>query len=282
MRATPKLLFLALLLALAGYSLPALAENEAPLLASMRKTGEATAAIGLAPPFAFVSPNGYSQGYLIEVTKLALEGMGVTKLSAVLTGWDAMIPGLRAHRFDLVAAGAVITAARCEVLSFSAPLAAQQDALYVLPGNPKRITGYAQIAQSSDVKLAVLTGSFQEAYAMKHGIRSDLIVRVLDIQAGIATVLGGRTQAFAVGQFSVLNPHKRGVEAVVEKTSPVRSIGIAFRKEDADFRDAFNNQLETLRTSGALKELYAVKYGFANWEMLSKLTSARDAEPSCA
>lgn len=278
---TPKLSLFALLLALAGYSLPTLAENEAPLFASMRKAGEATAAIGSAPPFASASPNGYPQGYLIEVTKLALEGMGVTKLSAVLTGWDAMIPGLRAHRFDLVAAGAVMTAARCEILSFSAPLAAQQDALYVLPGNPKRITGYAQIAESSDMKLAVLTGSFQEAYAMKHGIRSDLIVRVPDIQAGIATVLGGRTQAFAVGQFSVLNPHKRGVEAIVEKASPVSSIGIVFRKEDADFRDSFNNQLETLRTSGALKELYAVKYGFPNWDTLSNLTKASDAEVGC-
>lgn len=133
MRATPKLSFLALLLALAGHSLPTLAENEAPRFASMRKAGEATAAIGSAPPFAFVSPNSYSQGYLIEVTKFALEGMGITKLSVVLTSWDAMIPGLLAHRFDLVAAGAVITAARCELLSFSAPLAVQQDALYV-PG----------------------------------------------------------------------------------------------------------------------------------------------------
>lgn len=281
MCATPKLSFLALLLAVAGYSIPTLAENKAPLLASMRKAGEATAAIDSTPPFAFVSPDGYSQGYLVEVTRLALEGMGVTKLSTALTGWDAMIPGLDAHRFDLVAAGVLITAARCEVLSFSAPLAAQQDALYVLPGNLKGITGYTQFAKSSDMKLAVLTGSFQEAYAMKHGIKSDRIVRVPDIQAGIATVLGGRTQAFAVGQFSVPNPQTKGVEAVVEEASPVSSIGIAFRKEDADFRDAFNNQLETLRTNGALKELYAVKYGFPNWGTLKQLTKASDAEAGC-
>ncbi|MGY4257838.1 polar amino acid transport system substrate-binding protein [Bradyrhizobium sp. USDA 4516] len=281
MRAVPKVSFLLLLLASSGHSHPMFARTTESLLESMRKAGEAKAVINSAPPFAFASPSGELQGYLIEVTTLALKGMGVPKLTAVLMTWDAAIPALQAHRFDLAPGGLLINEARCRMVSFSAPVTAQQDALYVLPGNPKRLTGYVQFARSSDIELAVITGSAQEAYAVKQGIRSDQLVRVPDIQAGIATVIGGRADAFAAGQFSVPNPQQKGVDGVIDNTSPVSSIGIAIRKEDADFRDAFNNQLDRLRNSGAMKELYVVKYGFPNWDTLAKLTRASDAEPTC-
>lgn len=281
MRAILTFSLLLLLLAFTRSPPPVFAQTAESLLKSMRKAGEATAAINSAPPFAFASPNGEPQGYLIEITKLALKGMGVPRVSAALMAWDTVIPGLQARRFDLVPAGLLITAARCKVVSFSAPVTVQQDALYVLPGNPEHLTAYAQFAQSPDVKLAVVTGSAQEAYAVNQRVKSTQLLRVPDIQAGIATVVGGRTHAFAVGQFSVPSPQKKGVEVVVDKTSPLNSVGIAFRKEDADFRDEFNKQLELLRTSGAMKELYAAKYGFPNWDTLVKLTKASDVEPSC-
>jgi hypothetical protein len=42
--------------------------------------------------------------------------------------------------------------------------------MYTLPNNPKKITGYAFVAQNPAVKLAVITGSAQEAYARKVGV----------------------------------------------------------------------------------------------------------------
>lgn len=270
---------LSLLLAAAAW-LPALAQTDDALLAAMHKAGEAKAAINSAPPFAFASPDGEPQGYLVEVTKLALKGMGVPKLSAVLTAWDAMIPGLQAQRFDLVPAGLVITEPRCKVVAFSSPVTAQQDALFVLPGNPKHLTGYAQVAQTPDAKLAVVAGSNQDAYAIKQGVKLDQLVRVPDIQAGIATVVGGRANAFVVGQFSVPNPQQRGVDRVVDAQAPVSSIAIVFRKDDARFRDAFNKQLDAMRSSGAMKELYA-KFGFPNWDVLAKVKTPSDLVPGC-
>lgn len=281
MGTAPKVLLLVLLLLMSGGSLPTFAHGADYLLESIRKAGGATAVLNSAPPFAFVSLSGKPQGYLIEVTELALKGMGVSKLSAVLMPSPADITGLQARRFDLAPGGLLITEARCRVLSFSAPLSAQQDALYVAPGDPNRLTGYAEFAQRSDIKLAVITGSAQEAYAVLQGVKSDQLVRVPDIQAGIATVLGRRTNAFAVGQFSVPNPQQKGVEMVVDTKSPMSSIGIAFRKEDAEFRDTFNKQLEVLRRSGVLKVLYAEKYGFPNWDTLATLIKASDVAPSC-
>ncbi|MCK1413269.1 transporter substrate-binding domain-containing protein [Bradyrhizobium sp. CW4] len=224
-----------LLLASIGYPLQIQAQTEDALLLSMRQAGEARPAIASAAPWASASPSGEPQGYLIDVTNLALKRLSAPKISAALTTWDAMIPGLQARCFDLVLAGLLITGERCKVVAFSAPITAQQDALHVLPGNPKNLSGYARIAQSPDLKLAVLTGSAQEACALKQGVSSDRLVRVPDIQAGTATVIAGRANAFAVGQFSVPNPRQKGVEVVVDKQAPVAGIGIAFRKEDAHF-----------------------------------------------
>jgi polar amino acid transport system substrate-binding protein len=278
---TPRLSLPVLLLALSGYSLPTYAQSQDALLASMREAGASKAAIASAAPWAFISPSGEPQGYLIDVTNLALTAMGAPKISAVLTTWDAMIPGLQARRFDFVPAGLLITEARCKVVAFSAPITAQQDALYVPPGNPKHLTGYAHVAQSPDIKLAVLTGSAQEAYAAKRGIKSEQLVRVPDIQAGVATVSGRRADAFAVGQFSVPNPQQKGVDVVVDQQAPVSGIAVAFRKEDARFRDVFNKQLEALRSNGAMKDLYAEKYGLPNWDVLAKITNTNDLAPGC-
>lgn len=251
------------------------------LSASMRKEGEAKIAVASTPPWAYLSPSGEPQGYLLDVSLLALKGLGAPKMTPTLTTWDAMIPGLQAKRFDFIPAGLLITEARCKVVAFSQPITAQQDALYVLPGNPKKLTGFDQVAQLPDIKLAVLTGSAQEAYATKRGVKSDQMVRVPDVQAGIATVVGGRANAFAVGQFSVPSPKEKGVEVVVDKQAPVVGIGIAFRKEDAAFRDAFNKQLDALRANGTMKDLYANKYGLPNWDTLARFTKASDVAPNC-
>jgi polar amino acid transport system substrate-binding protein len=251
------------------------------LLASMRKAGEAKIAIAAAPPWAYLSPSGQAQGYLVEVTAHALKAMGIEKLAPTVTTWDAMIPGLQARRFDLVPAGLLITSARCKVVAFSAPITAQQDALYVIPGNPKRLNGYATVASAADVKLAVLTGSSQEAYALAKGVKPEQLVRVPDIQAGVATVVAGRANAFAVGQFSIQKPGERGVEVVVDRQAPISSIAIAFRKEDARFRDAFNKQLEAMRSTGVMKNLYAAKYAMPNWDTLAKVTQVKDVVSDC-
>jgi polar amino acid transport system substrate-binding protein len=249
-------------------------------VASMKRAGSAKAAIAALPPYAFPAPNGEPQGYLIDVATLAFQAIGVPKVTATTTTWDAMIPGLQARQFDFIPAGMNITSARCQAVVFSSPVTAQQDAIYVVPGNPKKLTGYASAAQGADVQLAVLTGSNQEQFAIKTGVKPNQLVKVPDVQAGIAAVTGGRAHGFAVGQFSVPNAAQRGVEMVVDANSPIVGVAYAFRKENMATRDAVNKQLEQLRASGKMKELY-VKYGFTTWDTLAKVTKASDLAPGC-
>ncbi|HWX36545.1 MAG TPA: ectoine/hydroxyectoine ABC transporter substrate-binding protein EhuB [Steroidobacteraceae bacterium] len=251
------------------------------LFSTMKRTGEARMAIAALPPYAYLQPDGTPQGYTIDVSTEVMKAYGITKLAATVTTWDAMIPGLQAHQFDFVPAGLNITSARCKVVLFTAPVTVQQDAFYVMPGNPRRLSGYASAAGSAEVKVAVLVGSTQEAFARKQGVQESQLITVPDTQAGIAAVTGGRADAFAVGQFSIPNPAQKGVEIVVDNASPLSGVGIAFRKEDQQARHAFNEKLDEMRSNGTLEHLYANKYGFTNWDVLVRVTKASDIAAGC-
>jgi polar amino acid transport system substrate-binding protein len=252
-----------------------------PVLTAMRNTGAATVAIAQLPPYAYLTPSSQPAGYLADVSSLVMKNLGVPRLVATVTTFDAMIPGLEAGQYDFAPGGLNITNARCQVVIFSEPVTVQHDAVFVRTGNPKHLTGYASIAHDPDVKAAFLAGSPQEAYALKQGVGQGQIVTVPDAQSGIAAVTGGRADALVIGQFSVTAAERKGIDVVVDTSSPLAAVGIAFRKSDAAFRDAFNGVLDKLRANGTLQRLY-VKYGFPNWSLLAATTKASDIAPSCS
>jgi polar amino acid transport system substrate-binding protein len=252
-----------------------------PVLTAMRGSGAAKVAIAQLPPYAYLTPGGQPAGYLADVSSSVMKNLGVPRLVATVTTFDAMIPGLEAQQYDFASGGLNITSARCQVIIFSEPVTVQHDAVYVRAGNPKHLTGYASIARDPSVKAAVLAGSPQEAYALKQGVRQGQIVTVPDAQSGIAAVTGGRADTLVIGQFSVPASERKGIDSVVDTTSPLAGVGIAFRKSDVAFRDAFNGALDKLRANGTLQRLYA-KYGFPNWSVLAATKKASDIAPSCA
>lgn len=252
-----------------------------PLLTAMRSAGAAKVAIAQLPPYAYLTPDGQPAGYLADVSSSVMKALGVPRLSATVTTFDAMIPGLEAQQYDFAPGGLNITSARCQVVIFSAPVTVQHDAVFVRAGNPEHLTGYASIARDPRAKAAFLAGSPQEAYALKQGVRQGQIVTVPDAQSGIAAVTGGRADALVIGQFSVPASELKGIAVVVDTSSPLAGVGIAFRKSDTAFRDAFNQALSKLRANGTLQRLYT-KYGFPNWSLLAVTTKVADIAPSCA
>ncbi|WP_194473284.1 transporter substrate-binding domain-containing protein [Bradyrhizobium sp. CCBAU 51753] len=283
MRSKSKLSLLVLLLTLTSYSLLTFAQSEAPLFASIRSASKVTVALASNPPYQFVLPSGELTGSGGDLQNMVLKSMGLPALTPIFTDWNAMIPGLQAHQFDYVGAGLSITAERCKVVIFSAPFYAAQTGIYVLPGNPKHLTSLADIARRPDIKLAAIV-SGELAYAREQGVKPEQIITVPEIQAGAATVIGGRANAFITGQFTIPNPQQKGLEVVVDKQSPVFGAGMAFRKEDKQFRDAYNEHLVPLLRNGIVQKLYA-KYGIANGDtqarLLANVNKASDIVPSC-
>ncbi|SPP98135.1 transporter substrate-binding domain-containing protein [Bradyrhizobium vignae] len=285
MRVTSKLSLLVLLIASFCHLSPTLAQTEDPLFASIRKAGGVKVAVVSLPPYMIMSPNGEATGASIDLQNMVLKGMGLPALTPVVTDWAAMIPSLQARHVDYVGAGWDITAETCKVVIFSTPYYALQAALYVLPGNPKHLTTVADVARGPALKVAIIgRSSDYRRYALSQGVKPEQILDVPDHEAAVASVRGGRVDAFLVGQFGISDPEQKGVEEVVDERSPITAGGAVFRKEDARFRDAFNEQLNLLIKKGAIQKLYE-KYGIANGDarvrLLGKYTKASDFLPSC-
>ncbi|MES0885434.1 transporter substrate-binding domain-containing protein, partial [Roseibium sp. SCP14] len=72
-----------------------------------------------------------------------LNELGIQNVEAVVVDYGAMIPGLLAGRFDMVAAGLYIKPERCQAVVFSEPDVCDAEAFAVKAGNPKGLNNYA-------------------------------------------------------------------------------------------------------------------------------------------
>ncbi|WP_219469962.1 ectoine/hydroxyectoine ABC transporter substrate-binding protein EhuB [Nonomuraea rhizosphaerae] len=249
------------------------AQANGDLIAAMKQKGCAKVALAEAPPYSTITAGGQAGGYVPAVTEAVLGKLGVPRLCAESATYDAMIPGLQAGTFDALPGALNITAERCAVIAFSQPVTAQHEALAVTKGDTHGITDYAAIAKNPEVKLAVFSGSAQEAFARRRGVQQSQLVTVPDSQTGIAAVKSGRAHAFGAGQFTLRKVADASMDVRVDASSPVSMIGIGFRKKDVAARDAFDAELERMRASGALATLYT-SHGFPNPEEIKSISRA--------
>ncbi len=119
-------------------------------------------------------------------------------------------------------------------------------------------------------------GYFERDYLVAVGVSEDQIVLFPDDPSGVAGMQASQIDAYTATSMAILtslnNANDPGLEMVDPFTDPVvngKSVtgysGTAFRKEDADLRDAFNAELKKLKDSGQLLEiLEANGFGPAN------------------
>ncbi len=200
-------------------------------------------------PFAYTALDGSVTGESPEIVKKIFERMGVEKINPVLTEWGSLIPGLRASRFDLIAAGMYITPERCKQVLFTDPHYQLPDTLLVKTGNPKGLHSYEDIAKSG-AKVAIMSGTVNLGYARSSGITDDQILQVPDTTAQLQAVRAGRADAAVGTQLTMKGLADKGgdsVEAIAEfKDDPAHTGygALAFRPEDRELRDAVNAELK--------------------------------------
>jgi polar amino acid transport system substrate-binding protein len=246
---------------------------DAALLGSWREAGVATAAIAQAPPYTELEPDGSPTGYVPDVARAVLEAMGVGELRATSTTFDAMIPGLNAGQWDFLPSALNITAERCEAVLFTEPVSVQRESVVVPSDQSDGIDGYQAFVDDGERKLAVLSGSSQEAYARSVGVVDDRLVAVPDVRTGIEAIDAGRVQGFAAGEFTTapVVGDRTDLTLVIDEEAPLSGTAIGFRKEDVGTRDRFDEILAEMRRDGRLVELYE-EYGFTNGDLLVETT----------
>lgn len=200
-------------------------------------------------PFGFATPEGKLTGEAPEVAKAVLKAIGIPQVDGVLTEFGSLIPGLKAKRFDIIAAGMFITPKRCAEIAFSDPSYGIGQAMLVKAGNPKKIVDYGSIVANKDLKLAVMAGAVEAGYAKDAGVPQAQLVVLPDQSSLLAAVQAGRADAAALTALSIGNMAKKGEG--VESTKPFGEVagksvkghgGFGFRKEDK--APAFNDQLK--------------------------------------
>ena len=202
-------------------------------------------------PFGFATPDGKLTGEAPEVAKAVLAKMGIAQVDGVLTEFGSLIPGLKAGRFDIIAAGMFINPKRCKEIAFSEPSYGIGQAMLVKKGNPKGIKDYSTFKDNSALKLAVMAGAVEAGYAKDAGVAQEQLVILPDQSSLIAAVQSGRADGAALTALSIADMASKADG--VESTKPFGEVAgksvkghgaFGFRKEDQDFVDAFNVELK--------------------------------------
>lgn len=231
-------------------------------------------------PFAYATPDGGLTGEAPEIAKVILEKMGIPKIEGVLTEFGSLIPGIKAGRFDMIAAGMFITPKRCEQIAFSEPTYGLGQSLIVKEGNPKNLHNYDDIANNSDAKLGVMAGAIEKTYAQQAGVPEGQISTFPDGPSGQAAVRMGRIDAFGLTTLSIttlLAKAATGVEAT-ESFSEAGGKSIkghgafGFRPEDKELVEEFNRHLTEFIGSEEHLELVA-PFGFTKDDLPVKTTA---------
>ena len=199
-------------------------------------------------PFAYVADDGGVIGTDVEILEAVLGQMGIEVADAVSTDWGALIPGLKAGRYDVVAAGMFVTPARCAEVAFSEPTFGIRATLVVPTGNPKGISRYEDILEQGAV-LAAVSGTAQVAAALEMGIGRAKVQEYPDAPTALAALRAGRADAFGVDAPSARQIIENQPSADFEMVEPFAEIGgksavdhgaFAFRQEDQAFVEQFN------------------------------------------
>ncbi|MDH3289149.1 MAG: ectoine/hydroxyectoine ABC transporter substrate-binding protein EhuB [Betaproteobacteria bacterium] len=229
-------------------------------------------------PYAYLeSASRRLTGEAPEIARAVLADMGIGKVEGVLTEFGSLIPGLKAGRFDIIAAGMYILPERCKEIVFSNPTYSVGEAFIVAQGNPLALNGYEGAARHPNARLGVVAGTVERAYARAVGIPDARVVVFPDAPSALEGVIAGRVDAYAATSLTVNNLLARAQSPRVERAAPFSDPVIAgkrargygafgFRKTDQDLVAAFNTALA--RFIGTPRHLELVKpFGFTRAEL---------------
>lgn len=201
-------------------------------------------------PYSYATSSGQLTGESPTVFKHVMKQLGVDEVDGVLTEWGALIPGLKAGRFDAIVASMYITPTRCQQIIFANPTYGIGEAFVVKNGNPDGINTYAD-AINKDKKIAFVAGTAEIDHAKMAGMSRSQRLVVPDFAAAVAAVKSGRASAAAFTSLTAADLASK--DDTIERAQPFTfehegkvykgEGSFGFRTEDTALRDAVNEQL---------------------------------------
>lgn len=247
-----------------------------------RRDGTIRIGYAIEPPYALIEPGGEVSGTFPAVARRLANELGIERIEWIQTDFDALIPGLEAGRFDVIAAGMYITRERAQRVAFSEPLLHVQQGLLVRAGNPQQLTSYQEVVSRPDVRLAVIAGAVEEMLLRRMGMPEHRIVVVPDASTGRVAVESGVVDGLALssptirmmaardelGQTTVAQPFEQPDPAFTQRNGYA---AFAFRTADRQLLAAWNTALRSFIGSPEHLQLIA-EYGLSEAELPGSMT----------
>ncbi|HTJ97406.1 MAG TPA: transporter substrate-binding domain-containing protein [Rhodocyclaceae bacterium] len=186
------------LILLAGAGLAIFLFQSDDSLQQVRQRGVLRIGYAVEAPYAFVGNGGTVLGESPATAELIARQMGITQIEWIQVPFADLIPSLLERRFDLIAAGLFITPERSRQVAFSHPTLRVYPGLLVRKGNPQSIHAYAELAARKNLKVAVLSGSVEQARLLQLGLTDPQTLVMPDAQAGMAAVASGSADVLAL------------------------------------------------------------------------------------
>ena len=212
--------------------------------------------------YANEAPYGYRDtatgeitGEAPEIARVVLRRLGIERIEAVVTEFGALIPGLRAGRFDVIAAGMYITPARCTRIAFSEPTYRIGEAFVVRAGNPLALHSYEDVARRAAATLGVVGGAVEHTYARAVGIPEARLAVFPDNISALTALRAARIDAWAATRLTTLDLLRKANTTQLELAEPFSdpvidgrtTVGygaFGFHPRDRELLAAFNRELD--------------------------------------
>lgn len=256
-------------------------------LESLRKAGTVKHGIANDAPYGYSDPSGKTVGIEVELANEIVKKLGVAGYEPVVTTFGALIPGVKANRFDVASDAIYIRAERCKQVHFADPHLMFGEGAVVAKGNPKKVTSVEDLVKDSTIRIGMTTGGSQHKSFLMAGGKQEQLQDYPDRATLVAALRSGRIDVAlltAMGAISMYETNKDQPFELVEDFKPLIKDGkpvvsyaaFAFRPEDKEFANAFNAELQTIIYSPAYAELMT-KYGLKPTMLPPKGSKAEDA-----
>lgn len=209
--------------------------------------------MGTYAPFTYHEKDGTLTGYDVEVTRAVAQKLGV-KVEFKETPWDAMMSGLKAGRFDLVANQVALTSPERQAMFDKAEPYSWSGKMIVARND------HAPIAKLEDIKgmkTAVMFGSNYDEVAKKVGaiqIHTDTMAQ------GLMNVQQKRADITLNDELSLLDYLKKNPDSGLKsvwRTPPEEKLGagLVMNKGNEEALAKISSVMNELKADGTLKKL---------------------------
>ncbi|MFA5596057.1 MAG: ectoine/hydroxyectoine ABC transporter substrate-binding protein EhuB [Pusillimonas sp.] len=261
---------LALLYTLVGSLALGHASISAATLEQIKERGEIRIAVANEIPYGYVDLSGEAKGAGPDVARHLAKALGINRIKWETASFSALIPGLKAGRFDMVAAEMAILPQRCQEVLFSEPNSSYGEGLLVPAGNPRQLNDFSQFSQP-DLKVAIMAGADQLEMLQALNVPEANRITIANNADAISTVATGRADAYAATSLTVneLASKSQKVESAsgfidpVIDGKPVRSWGgFTFAKGSESLQQHINTALTDFRKTPQWRKILE-QYGFS-------------------